>query len=119
MIQSKGRQYEVDGVLVTIPHDILNKMRSWNTETFSNDTNYDMKIVQALLVLCVGSDAISAGNISDKVLKFVKGNNQTSESSTGDLFINTIASIRRGIACACSWTGTPPREDLRIQGSTS
>lgn len=40
-----------------------------------NDCNYDMKITQALLVLCVGSDAISVGNISDKVLKFVKGEN--------------------------------------------
>lgn len=68
----------MDGVLVTIPHDILNKMRSWNTEIFRNDTNYDIKIVQALLVLCIGSDAISAGNISDKVLKFVKGENKIS-----------------------------------------
>lgn len=65
--------YEVDGAMVIIPHDILDKMRLWNTEMFRNDCIYDMKIVQAMLVLCIGSDAIAAGNISDKVLNFVKG----------------------------------------------
>lgn len=65
--------YDVNGTLILIPTDIKNEIRAWNTNMFCNDTTYDMKIVQALLVLSVGSEVIIAGNISDKVLKFVKG----------------------------------------------
>lgn len=63
----------MNGSLVSIPFDIINKMRAWNTDMFRNDSNYDSKIVHALLVLCLGSDEIIAGNIPDKVLKFVMG----------------------------------------------
>lgn len=61
--------------MVTIPHEILSKIRSWNTDGLRNDANYDRTIVQALLVLCVGSDAIADGRISEKVMKFVRGEN--------------------------------------------
>lgn len=63
----------MNGSLVSIPFDIISKMRAWNTDMFRNDSNYDSKIVHALLVLSLGSDEIIAGNIPDKVLKFVKG----------------------------------------------
>lgn len=63
----------MNGCLVSIPNDIINKIRAWNTDKLRNDSNYDIKIVHALLVLCIGSGGIAAGNIPDKVLKFVKG----------------------------------------------
>lgn len=63
----------MNGVLVSIPNEIINKIRAWNTDMFRNDTNYDIKIVHALLVLCIGSDGIATGHIPDKVLRFVKG----------------------------------------------
>lgn len=66
--------YEVDGTLVTIAYDIINKIRAWNTDMFRNDTNYDVRIVHALMVICIGSDAVAAGRISEKLLKFIKGN---------------------------------------------
>lgn len=94
--------YEVNETLVLIPTDIITKIRGWNTSMFRNDTNYDMKIVQALLVLCVGSDVIIAGDISEKVLKFVKGkkyqNPKMHTSNTKNNFIH----INRISAHSCS-----------------
>lgn len=51
----------------------MGKIRQWNSGMFRNDANVDRKIVHALLVLCVGATAVANGQISDKVLKFVKG----------------------------------------------
>lgn len=63
----------VDGRVIEIHNDILAKIRQWNSENFRNDVNLDRKITQALLVLCVGATAVANGQISDKVVKFIKG----------------------------------------------
>lgn len=96
ILQNKGRLYEVNGCLVSIPNDIINKIRAWNTDKLRNDSNYDIKIVHALLVLCIGSDGIAAGNISDKVMKFVKGKIRNHDALTQ--FIYLIYLIHRVLA---------------------
>lgn len=73
-LQNAGRQYKVDGKLITIDYEVIAKFKEWSTKFFCNDVIYDFKLVQALLVLCVGTENIIAGNIPEKVLKFVEGN---------------------------------------------
>lgn len=72
--QDKGRVYKVDGKLVLINRDVIEKFRVWNSEMFRNDANYDTKFIQALLVLSIGSDSIVRGEIPAKVLRFLHGN---------------------------------------------
>lgn len=67
--------YEVDGKLVFMGNNIINKARLWNTEMFRNSLVYDKKITHGLIILCVGKEAIIAERISEKVMKFVKGKN--------------------------------------------
>lgn len=63
----------MDGKLVLINRDVIEKFRVWNSEQFRNDASYDAKFIQALLVLSIGSDAIARGDISSKVLRFLLG----------------------------------------------
>lgn len=71
--QKTGRVYEVDGKLVTIYKEVLQKFVEWGTHGMCSDLFYDKKMVQILLVIVVGSAEIANGNISDKAQRFVKG----------------------------------------------
>lgn len=73
MFQPKCRIYEVNGKRVSIGIDVIGKIMEWNTDVFRNDTDFDFKIFHALLVICIGNEAIIAGNVPDKVMKFIKG----------------------------------------------
>lgn len=66
--------YEVDGKLVFMGNNFISKVRMWNTEMFRNSLVYDKKIAHGLIIiLCDGKDAIVAGHIFEKIMKFVKG----------------------------------------------
>lgn len=71
--QNAGRLYEVDGVLVKLEHGVLAKFREWNTQLLCNDTFYDRRMVELLLMCGLGSDRIANGDISRKFLKFITG----------------------------------------------
>lgn len=60
-------------MLVPIHREVFNKFREWSSGSFRNDTYYDMKVVQILLIHCLGSDKIHDGIISEKVKKFITG----------------------------------------------
>lgn len=60
-------------MLIPINREVINKFREWKSHTFRNDGYYDMKMVQILLIHCVGSEKIVEGNVSERVKKFIKG----------------------------------------------
>lgn len=74
----------MNGSLIAINHDIIDKFRMWNTEKFREDAEYDKKITHALLVLCVGSATIASGQIPPKVLRFIHGEYFRNTTSTTD-----------------------------------
>lgn len=63
----------MESTFVLIDRRLINKFREWSSHTFRNDTHYDKKMVEVLLIKCVGIDDICAGNIPGKVKKFIKG----------------------------------------------
>lgn len=73
LFQNAGRLYEVDGLLVTVDHGAIAKFREWNTQLFRNDTFYDRRMVELLLMSGLGSEKVANGRISGKYLKFVSG----------------------------------------------
>lgn len=63
----------MNGKLVSIGHDVIGKIKEGNTDVFRNGTEFDLKIFHALLVICIGNEAIAIGDVSEKVMKFIRG----------------------------------------------
>lgn len=73
VIQISGRLYEVDRSLVSIHASVLNAFREWNTGSFRNNVYYDRRMTQVLLICCIGAEKVAAGEVSERVKKFIEG----------------------------------------------
>lgn len=59
--------------MITIHLDVIKKFTEWNTHVLCNDLFYDKKMVQVLLVIVVGTENIACGRVSERAMRFVKG----------------------------------------------
>lgn len=73
IIQKNGRLYEMNRMFVSISVDVINKFCEWSSNAFRNDKHYDKKMVELLLVNCLGKPRLAEGNIPPRVKKFVAG----------------------------------------------
>lgn len=62
--------------MVTIPEMLLQKAIMWTTNPYRKMVEYDFKIVQGVLISCIGSDNLALGieQVNEATLIFVKGN---------------------------------------------
>lgn len=57
-----------------IPKDMVLAFKEWNTCTMKkNSTEYDKRLVHALLLMCVEKNDLAALKIEDGLMNFIRG----------------------------------------------
>lgn len=67
-----GRQYNLDGSCITIQAKVVQKFTDWNAKAPGN-TALDAKMVRALLIACVGINALKQNDVASNVTEFIQG----------------------------------------------
>lgn len=68
-LQRDGRVYEVGERLVEIPADVIERLIQWNDQNVAED---DIPFALATLFSLTSPEELSAGKISEDVLKFIR-----------------------------------------------
>lgn len=72
-----GGIYEIDDMMVLIPKRVIDKILHWNgIEAMQNDSAYDKKICQSLLVCLTSKDDLANSRITKDVKAFIAGKNR-------------------------------------------
>lgn len=79
ILQANGnRIYEVGGKYIEVPKIVVEKIRSFATKPFDVGEKHDKKVVELLLIVCVGTKITTGDKIDKDVRDFVHGNTQYS-----------------------------------------
>lgn len=84
-----------------VPKAVIEKIRSLATKPFDVGEKYDKKIVELLLIVCVGTTVVSADKINKDVRDFVHGNIHYNITTCIHILVCFIVSITRTCALQC------------------
>lgn len=48
-------------------------MLAWTTSPYNKSKNIDKKIVNGLLIACVGTEGLKVGGVAENIWKFIQG----------------------------------------------
>lgn len=75
VLQKNGnRIYKVGATYIQVPKIVINEIRSLATKPFDTAARYDKKVVDLLLIICVGTKNVTDDKITQPVRDFVGGN---------------------------------------------
>lgn len=73
-MQKGDRRYKIGNKLTTIGKPLIGKIMAWSTYPFNEQNDLDKRLVEALLIACVGSKSINVGlEVEGEVIDFIKG----------------------------------------------
>lgn len=63
----------IGGKLIEIPKKVVDKIIEWNQGANRNDSEYDKKVCQMLLLSLVSKEGLRKHQVNGDVIQFIKG----------------------------------------------